>query len=99
MCKRITLLLSLLAILLLVGAAHARASGPDIPWWVVPGGGGHSSGGPFTLDGSVVQPAGSMTGGNFELQSGFWYGLPAGAVVPPSHWVYLPMIMKLYAWP
>jgi hypothetical protein len=41
---------------------------------VIAGGGGRSTGGTFTLDGTIGQPlAGTTsTGGTFDLKSGFW---------------------------
>src|SRR2546426_11429414 len=45
----------------------------SIDWFTIDGGGGTSSGGQFTLSGTVGQPdAGTLTGGNFELEGGFW---------------------------
>jgi hypothetical protein len=45
----------------------------SIDWFTVDGGGGTSSGGQFTLSGTVGQPdAGHMAGGQFTLEGGFW---------------------------
>jgi hypothetical protein len=46
----------------------------SIPWYSITGGGGTSASGPFTLTGSIGQPAIglSMSGGNFSLTGGFW---------------------------
>jgi hypothetical protein len=46
----------------------------SIPWYKISGGGGSSSGGPFTLVGTIGQPAAgmSMSGGNFSVTGGFW---------------------------
>ena len=85
--------LGLLAMLLLAVAVHADAPGFSIDWYVVSGGGGRSTGGAFTLDGSVLQPAGIASGGNYQLQSGFWYGT-VGVTVPPSRWLYLPVLLR-----
>ena len=48
---------------------------------VIAGGGGESSGGVFTVRGTIGQHAagpasGAMTGGSFGHTSGFWAGLP-----------------------
>ena len=55
------------------------ASGQDfsIDAYVVAGGGGTSSGGNYTLSGTVGEPsAGSaLSGGGYILQGGFWPGL------------------------
>ncbi len=45
----------------------------SIDWQTVGAGGGTSTGGAYSLSGTVGQPAASaMSGGNFSLQSGFW---------------------------
>ena len=55
-------------------AAQAQSSGPfDLSWSTFDGGGGTSTGGSFTLNGTIGQPdAGTMSGGNFSLACGFW---------------------------
>jgi hypothetical protein len=65
------LLAFLAAILLAPIAAHAQLS---ITWSTIDGGGGTSSGGTFTLRGTIGQhDAGApMTGGTFTLSGGFW---------------------------
>jgi hypothetical protein len=75
----------LAAVLLLAGAAAPLAmaqgretpSAPNdaytIPWYTIDGGGGASTGGLFTLQGTAGQPnAGTMTGGPYTLTGGFW---------------------------
>jgi len=45
----------------------------DLSWHTIDGGGGTSTGGNFSLSGTIGQPdAGVMTGGAFELRGGFW---------------------------
>ena len=45
----------------------------DLSWYSIDGGGGHSVGGTFELEGTIGQlDAGVMTGGNYELTGGFW---------------------------
>jgi len=47
----------------------------NISWYTIDGGGGTSTGGNFSLSGTIGQPdAGTMAGGNFELRGGFWAG-------------------------
>jgi hypothetical protein len=55
----------------LAAPAYAQIS---IPWFTIDGGGGTSTGGGFTLSGTIGQPdAGvTMTGGGFSLVGGFW---------------------------
>ncbi len=56
-------------------AAFAGAGGPSITWYTIDGGGGTSSGGGFTLSGTIGQPdAGTLSGGTFTLKGGFWPG-------------------------
>jgi hypothetical protein len=59
------------AAMLLVSSA--RAQNYSIDWYTIAGGGGASSGGNFTLSGTIGQPAtATMSGGNFSLTGGFW---------------------------
>lgn len=68
-------------------SAPALALGPiggvySIPWSTIDGGGAiNSTGGSFTLSGTIGQPdAGSaMTGGSFSLTGGFWAGVNSAA--------------------
>ena len=66
----------LLALALLFGSAwllHASSASLALPWWTADGGGGESSGGSYTLAGTIGQPdAGSLTGGPYSLAGGFW---------------------------
>jgi len=51
-------------------AAWAQDS---IDWSTIDGGGGTSTGGLFTVSGTIGQPdAGTLSGGNYTLQGGFW---------------------------
>ena len=59
--------------LLWLSAVSAKAQSFAIDWFTIDGGGGTSTGGAFSLDGTIGQPdAGHMTGGNFTLDGGFW---------------------------
>ena len=55
---------------------HAQSGGAfDLSWFTFDGGGGPSSGGNFSLNGTVGQPEANqqpMIGGNFSLAGGFW---------------------------
>ena len=45
----------------------------SIDWFTIDGGGGTSTGGAFSVSGTIAQPdAGALSGGNFTLQGGFW---------------------------
>ncbi len=62
-----------IVVVLLLGF-RAGAQSYSIDWSVIPGGGGVSSNGQFSLAGTIGQPAvGSvMSGGNYSLTGGFW---------------------------
>jgi hypothetical protein len=56
-----------------------RAQSFSLDWFSVDGGGGTSSGGGYSVSGTIGQPdAGVMSGGSFTLQGGFW-SLPSTA--------------------
>jgi hypothetical protein len=62
-----------LALALALTALGARAQDFALDWWTLDGGGGASTGGVYALSGTVGQPdAGSLSGGNFGLEGGFW---------------------------
>lgn len=65
-------------------AVAAAAQPFTIPWHTLDGGGGLSSGGSFSVAGTVGQPdAGQpMRGGPFSIRGGFWEGLSADAACP-----------------
>jgi hypothetical protein len=67
-----TLIPSLIALSLLALAAHAQSY--NIDWHKVSGGGGASTGGVYSVSGTLGQPdaSGEMTGGNYSLTGGFW---------------------------
>jgi hypothetical protein len=60
--------------MLLVLSPFARAqTNYAIDWFTVDGGGGTSTGGVYSVSGTIGQPdAGTMSGGSFTLQGGFW---------------------------
>ena len=52
-------------------AASASAQNYRIEWFTIDGGGGTSSGGQYTLSGTIGQPdAGELKGGNYVLEGG-----------------------------
>ncbi len=66
--------------LLAAGAAQAQLA---INWFTIDGGGGTSSGGTFSLSGTIGQPdAGIMTGGTFTVSGGFWAGIASSTPCP-----------------
>ncbi|MCP4708923.1 MAG: hypothetical protein GY869_09885 [Planctomycetes bacterium] len=45
----------------------------EITWSTIDGGGGRSTGGTYTLEGTIGQPdAGLLSGGDYVLAGGFW---------------------------
>ncbi len=97
--KRAIILIPI-ALVLLIGLSTANAqrnsdpaapqSGYDLSWYTVDGGGAtFSTGGPYSLGGTIGQPdAGSMSGGNYSLNGGLW----GGAIVKYN--IYLPLVLK-----
>ena len=58
-----------------VSALPLPAAPYEITFFSIDGGGGTSSGGSYTLSGTIGQPdAGAMSGGSFILEGGFWGG-------------------------
>jgi len=63
----------LIFILILLSVAASRAQSFSIDWFTIDGGGGTSTGGVFSVSGTIGQPdAGHMSGGNFTVDGGFW---------------------------
>lgn len=59
----------------LAAATSLQAQNFSIDWFTIDGGGGTSTGGVYSLSGTIGQPdanAPPMTGGNFSLTGGFW---------------------------
>ncbi len=69
-----------IAILMLGLAPAALAGNFAIDWYTIDGGGVmQSTGGGFTLDGTIGQAdAGVLTGGGYLLTGGFWFEQPPG---------------------
>ena len=65
-----TIMLSIAAICL---TTSARAQQYSIDWHTIDGGGGTSTGGVFTVSGTIGQPdAGALSAGSYTLVGGFW---------------------------
>ncbi|HKS36238.1 MAG TPA: hypothetical protein VJW76_03545 [Verrucomicrobiae bacterium] len=92
-----TFLQALVTLVILTGAARAQYA---IDWHTIDGGGGTSSGGTYTLSGTIGQPdAGTLSGGTYTLQGGFWPGL----VVPstgeaPTLFIQLSGVNVIISW-
>jgi len=73
--KLILMVASAIALGLLGAVAYAQVGGGfDLSWNTVDGGGGtFSTGGPYSVGGTIGQPdAGSMQNGQWSVQGGFW---------------------------
>ena len=89
-----------IALALLIGLSTASAqrtndpsspqSGYDLSWYTIDGGGAtFSTGGSYSLGGSIGQAdAGSMSGGTYQLAGGSW----GGASI--NYHIYLPLALK-----
>lgn len=80
---RILLLISLAfvsvmaAVAVVARAASEITGGFDLAWHTIDSGGGTSTGGTFSLSGTIAQPDAStvaLTAGTFQLVGGFWAG-------------------------
>ena len=94
----LALLLVATILVMIVGGVAAQGgyqltrSGYDLSWWTAGGGGyTYSSGGDYSLGGTIGQPdAGLLTGPGYILAGGFW----SGAGQP--YRVYLPLVVRSY---
>ena len=94
MNKKRAVLLALAALLLLTLPVLAQSGGDyDLSWSTIDGGGyTFSSGGDYSLGGTIGQPdAGLLTGGDYTLGGGFWGG---GALAAAQYQVYLPLVLR-----
>jgi hypothetical protein len=97
--KRMIILIPIALVLLIsITAANAQRendpatpqNGYDLSWYTIDGGGAFSTGGSYSLSGSIGQPdAGSLSGGSYTLVGGFWGGAPIA-----NYNVYLPLVRK-----
>lgn len=82
--------LALIALLLLAGTVLAT-NGYDIPRHVMGAGGARAEAPPYALHGTLGQAVvGESGGGPYELNAGYWFSWEW----EPSHWAYLPLIMR-----
>jgi hypothetical protein len=65
----------------------------DLSWWTLDGGGGSSSGVNYVLDGTAGQPDPGpvLSGGNYNLEGGFWGGGLSGTTVFN---IYVPLVFR-----
>lgn len=95
MRKRLLILAVAGLLVLLAGGAMLQAQtggGYDLSWFTIDGGGGSSSSASYSVSGTIGQPdAGTLEGGSYELQGGFWHGGITGGLVESD--LYLPLIV------
>jgi hypothetical protein len=81
---------------------HGSAQTYSIDWFTIDGGGSTSTGGVYSVSGTIGQPdAGHMSGGNFTLDGGFW-GIIGAVQIPGAQllWVLLTSTNTVVvAWP
>ncbi|MFG0307351.1 MAG: GC-type dockerin domain-anchored protein [Phycisphaerales bacterium JB040] len=65
------------ALVLSVAVESASAQPYEITWYTIDGGGGTSSGGTYSLSGTIGQPdaAPPISGGTYTVEPGFWPGV------------------------
>lgn len=86
-------LLLLTCLLTLCSGIVGAQSGPDMPRWVIGGGGGTITGENVVIGGAMGQAiAGQVNGGDITLVGGFWTGGAPG-VVENRH-IYLPLVLR-----
>ena len=76
---------TILALVAVNAAISAPAQNYSIDWFTIDGGGGTSSGGVYSLSGTIGQPdaGATMIGGQYSLVGGFW-ALPFAIQDPGS---------------
>lgn len=84
--KRAALFIPIVIALLIASVAVAQiGSGYDLTWSTIDGGGGVSVGGSYTLDHTLGQvDVGTQSGGGYELQAGYWYGVESAVTPTPT---------------
>jgi len=77
--------------LVLLLAQTASAQNYSIDWYKIAGGGGTSTGGVYSVSGTVGQhdAAGPMIGGNYSLTGGFWALYAVQTLGAPSLKIFL----------
>src|ERR1019366_8869831 len=72
-------------------AWNATAQSYSIDWYKIAGGGGTSTGGTYSVSGTIGQPdaSGAMSGGSYSLTGGFWslyaVNMPGAPVLTITH--------------
>jgi hypothetical protein len=90
--KNVKLAILILATGFSLFTTHAPAQSFSIDWHTIDGGGGTSTGGVYSVSGTIGQPdAGVASGGNYSITGGFWSlfavhtpGAPTLTIVPAA---------------
>jgi hypothetical protein len=92
--KRILIMLSIaILILALATTAVAQVIGYDLMWWTADSGGGSSTGGGYSISGTIGQlDPGNLSSGEYTLAGGFWSASVSAET--PLQSVYLPVVGK-----
>ncbi len=84
---RLEISLALLALLFFGKPAAQGQTTYALDWFTIDGGGSTSTGGVYTLSGTLGQPdASTMSGGTYTIAGGFW-SLNALVPTPPTLWL------------
>jgi hypothetical protein len=78
-----------------------RAQNYDLSWFTIDGGGGVSSGGAYSLSGTIGQPdAGHLSGNGFSIDGGFWgFFAPVQPESPPILTIARSNSFVVISWP
>ncbi len=89
--NRLRMLILLALVFLLTSSTLAASEAAyQLNWYTVDGGGGTSTGGVYSLSGTIGQPdAGTAGGGTYTLAGGFWTPLGKTNIN-----LYLPVVRK-----
>ena len=73
-----------IGLILALASLNLAAQSFRVDWFTIDGGGGTSTGGVYSITGTIGQPdAGKMSGGNFTIDGGFW-GVIAAVQTPDA---------------
>ena len=90
----------IIPLLLLDAALNTASAQYAIDWFTIDGGGGQSSGGAYTLAGTIGQPdAGTSSGGRYTLHGGFWSAFAVQTEGAPSLRIVRSGANVILAWP
>ena len=87
-------------LLLILGSAVSAVAQYEIQWSTIDAGGGHSTGGVYTVTGTIGQPdAAFSSGGSYTLAGGFWSAFVVPSEDGPRLRIFLNGRNLILAWP